>query len=487
MSKKLNIAIRKGSTTRSEQDYTNDLFGIEIMEGLGFHTHCREIPTKTSRRKGICKWADAVEPTPEQCLRVHFDGVGLLNGSEASTIFNMFSDQMVKNIDDSVTPVVIHYTNIDTPRTIYIATSDVLGLKQKLILVQSQGGPLCVNTSKTIMSIGLQHFPNHTLCPRTNTLLTKESVASVAALTGFAKANSKFSGSSTFGYHGKERIDKTKRTTKFRVGVEIEKIAEENSKVCAHKLYDKCGIIKENDSSLGSGGNEYVTGIIDFDELNTIKKELKPIKHLIDLPFKEGTILRAGGHINVSEKGLSGHALAKKLKQYMPLLYALYPERALMQSYSRVAKFDCMVDSPSKRAIYPKRALLEIRVFPAVETYNNLMDRLELVHYMLNNDISRYSTVVTELGTEGTVLNKIIEKLDADIPKILSRFVIFSKIDEGKMTPAAKAVLTAHSIGEEEEVKMTFDEWEDGMKDADSKVPSNLRKTYCELKLKKVI
>ena len=275
------------------------------------------------------------------------------------------------------------------------------------------------------------------------------------AIRNFNIGNSKIAGSHTYGYHSLARKDMS-NGCKWKVGIEIEKIHKLNNSVSGDKLFKLSKhIIKETDSSLGPNGNEYVTGVLPLHDLGRTMSFLEPIKHIINLPFtSKADYMRAGGHINVSEKGKTGMELARELKVYMPLLYALYPGRAFKQNYSTADTFEKLTSNTGKRAIFPKQRLLELRIFPAIDDWDDLRVRLELVQYMLRHKYKRYSSIIVHLNNPESELNTIIGKLNIkNKDKILRRYIVFSRLDDAKLTKEAKEIIESKNI--EVEAKFT--------------------------------
>ena len=114
------------------------------------------------------------------------------------------------------------------------------------------------------------------------------------------------------------------------------------------------------------------------------------------------------------------------------------------------------------QAFSPSRTRLEIRLFPAVTTYKDLKNRLRLVHYCLKNPFKRYSTVIENVGKEGSRLNTIIKSLagDRSITDILKLYFAFSKLDVDRMTREALDTLEKYGINTATGcIRRTREEW----------------------------
>lgn len=288
-----------------------------------------------------------------------------------------------------------------------------------------------------------------------------------------------------FGYHSKRRKIEEGAV---KLGIEIEKINKRNFNVNPNLLLDKTKIIKESDSSLGNNGAEYVTPAYNFSSTNTIMKKLEPIKHIVNLPFKKEEIRKAGGHMNLSIEGKTGFELLDLFKVYLPLLYAIYPDRAMKNSYSMAKSTRDYKANPAKNAMYPKSHLLEFRVFPAIDDWNDLKARVRLLKYMVDKKHSRYSSVISLLTKKDSDLYKIVNKLSGktSVEIILKRYIAFSKVDEVKLTTSAKKIVKEIGYVDGSETKFTFKEAKELMNDLDN-VPSQLQEVMLDLKGNKAV
>ena len=208
-------------------------------------------------------------------------------------------------------------------------------------------------------------------------------------------------------YHGTTRKDKNDALNKkYRIGFEVEKENQERKKtISADYLQDRYGWVAEYDSSLDEG-YELVSPIYSMMSRKTIMNDLEALRDYID-GGDEHRYENCGGHINVSIKGETGYDLLRTIKGFAALLYAMYPKRA-DRGYGRGYKFKDYLEFPSKRAFYPKDDLLEIRIFPGVTDVENLMQRYELVRYMVTQPAKSTITVVERLLDPTTRLHMLI-------------------------------------------------------------------------------
>lgn len=90
-----------------------------------------------------------------------------------------------------------------------------------------------------------------------------------------------------------------------------------------------------------------------------------------------------GGHITVSKKGLNGKELFIEFKKYMPLLYCIYYKRLKYKSCHKnvFLKED---DDNKFCTVRVKKYLLEIRLFPMIESIDDVFYRYELIQKISN-------------------------------------------------------------------------------------------------------
>jgi hypothetical protein len=210
-----------------------------------------------------------------------------------------------------------------------------------------------------------------------------------------------------YAYHSQERtavnnaMDKT-----YRIGFEIEKENKAlRNRIPAGYLYDRWRWIAESDSSLYNG-YELVSPVYNMLNRSRIKKDVEALRNWID-GGDEDYYRNTGGHINVSIKDKSGKQVLKTIRGFASLLYAMYPERATGH-YCGARKFDKYGDGGHYQAFYPKPHLLEIRVFPGVKTVEDLLQRYELVRYMLTQPAKSTITVINRLLDPTTRLHQLI-------------------------------------------------------------------------------
>lgn len=129
-------------------------------------------------------------------------------------------------------------------------------------------------------------------------------------------------------------------------------------------------------------------------ELNTPAMELLPQEidkflssypTIVDHINGDYSLSNCGGHINLSEKGLDGDQFFDKIKGYAPLFYALNPTR-IDAYWSRAYDTKTLKRDKKKAqaiAIWDDR--IELRIFSAVENYEQLLWRVELCKLICDN------------------------------------------------------------------------------------------------------
>jgi len=182
-----------------------------------------------------------------------------------------------------------------------------------------------------------------------------------------------------------EKVSFTKNP-KFYIGIEIEKEdVDVKESIMIHDFEDECpNYRKERDGSL----DDY-SGF----ELITPPYELKP-KSIIDA-IKSNQILlnhinadiskNCGGHVNLSEEGMTGEELFDKIKGYTPLLNALYYKR-IDKSYCKGKSNDELKSEKAKyQSIRIHSNRVEFRMVSAVKNIDVLEWRLRLFELIVKN------------------------------------------------------------------------------------------------------
>jgi hypothetical protein len=179
-----------------------------------------------------------------------------------------------------------------------------------------------------------------------------------------------------FDYHSVTREDMS-NDSRFKIGIEVEKedfgMYEYEQ---AREVYQK-GWIKERDSSLDEeSGFELISHTLD---LYNCYDAIDKVKYYIDAEYSSN----CGGHIHISDKQTSPRNLFNSILGYLPLFYALYPNR-IDKTYSEAKpKNHYGSDHYSSFAIHSKT--LEFRIFPSPKNTDVLKWRIELLRIVLEN------------------------------------------------------------------------------------------------------
>ena len=186
------------------------------------------------------------------------------------------------------------------------------------------------------------------------------------------------------GIHHKHTFTKK---PKFFIGFEVEK---EDSEVKESIYIDdfECttdGIWrKESDGSLNDeSGFELVSPTF---ELNTkkifelIESNTELVKHI-----NAAYSLACGGHINISQAGLTGAELFDKIQGYTPLFHALYYKR-INKTYSKGKSNQDLKNSNEKyQSVKIHNNRVEYRIISAVPNINTMKWRCKLMELILKN------------------------------------------------------------------------------------------------------
>jgi hypothetical protein len=196
------------------------------------------------------------------------------------------------------------------------------------------------------------------------------------------------------------------------MGLEVEKVdyryREEGE---AWQLLTETAWSKEEDGSLGSDGYELVSPILPLFDSTRIKEAIAPVRNWIEGDSDE----RCGGHITLSHKEKSTHDFLNSMKQFAPILYALYPKR-LDNRYCKAKSWGYYERNSDKySAFYPKDTpstiggRVEIRLFARVRNTENLLWRIDLLQ-LLVNDTSSLNQFAQRIGCPESSLYKHFSK-----------------------------------------------------------------------------
>lgn len=199
------------------------------------------------------------------------------------------------------------------------------------------------------------------------------------------------------GYHEGERLmTKQARKSRFKCGVEVEK-EDGDVEIDADAVYVDTKWCIESDASLdGETGYEAVSPILplDFKYHKFLEKEINKMKYYINANHSA----RCGGHIHISDTKRKPIEIARDIRGYMPLLYAMYPKRC-DRGYSKARQFKDIFRYPAEHcsAFNVGNITCEVRIFPSPKNADALMWRLKLLHLMLLNPRKYADDVVRDI------------------------------------------------------------------------------------------
>lgn len=192
--------------------------------------------------------------------------------------------------------------------------------------------------------------------------------------------------------------------SRFKVGLEVEK-EDENwvHNINTKEVLKQTGWIIERDSSLNMDtGFEMVSPIYPLD-LDEIVKRIQPITGLLNAK----TSNHCGGHIHISDTQRSPQEILLDIRGYLPLLYGLYPNRAINE-YCEAKEVDSYLERGHRQAINITDRTLEFRIFPAVRNIGQMLFRLSLLDYIIKNKETDVIKVGELLLNKDSTLYKIL-------------------------------------------------------------------------------
>lgn len=221
-------------------------------------------------------------------------------------------------------------------------------------------------------------------------------------------------------YHSQRRnYIKGADMERFTCGLEIEK---EDSNVLKRiaptkdQLYANEGWCIETDGSLNSnGGFEAVSGILPLMKTDKIIETLEAARDIINADYSE----KCGGHIHVKDRDRDQYELYHDMVGYFPLLYALYPKRAL-NGFSRAIEHTRMreINGHSVAISMSSRGTVEFRIFPCPSNMTTMVWRVRLCQIMVNNTCTNPQELRAMLMDTKSQLHKhlrLIYKTDAQL------------------------------------------------------------------------
>lgn len=204
-------------------------------------------------------------------------------------------------------------------------------------------------------------------------------------------------------YTSSTKTSETSEEHPFLIGLEIEKEDPKlYKKLCDHSeglQIPKDWLIVHDGSLSDDCGFEAVShGYNITGERERLDRDLDSITELLN----GRTTVKCGGHITVSEKGLSGLELAKELKPLAVLLLTLFPTRMKNNKINMLTFNSCAnpMDKYTPLRILDDR--VEFRMISAVKSKNSLKRRIDLFEWFLKNKPS-FRQVKKEMEKDGLI------------------------------------------------------------------------------------
>ena len=235
------------------------------------------------------------------------------------------------------------------------------------------------------------------------------------------------------GYHnGSYRTLDFDNKSKYKIGYEIEKEDENvRNSIDINDFENETDDLwrKEKDGSLDSDtGYELISPTFEFN-IDRIFEHIESNHNLV-AHINADTSTSCGGHIHLSESGLSGEELFEKIKGYTPLFYALYYGR-VDKNYSKAkSNRDLQNENEKYQAIKIHHDRVEFRIISAVPNVKTLKWRSKLLMMILQNPTNDIIKAYYNVDTKFTKLLKQTYS-DEKLLEVKNRFVKYTRQFEG--------------------------------------------------------
>lgn len=223
----------------------------------------------------------------------------------------------------------------------------------------------------------------------------------------------------------------TKTKSKYSIGYEIEKedidvLESINIEDFENETENKWR--KERDGSLTDEGYELISPTFELN-ISRIFKHIRGndtlVKHI-----NASVSTRCGGHIHLSEEGLSGEELFDKLKGYVPLFYALYYGRVNKNYCKGKSNRDLKNENEKYQAIKIHHNRIEFRIISAVTSVDTLEWRTKLIMMMLKHPTHDIIQAYYNVDTRFTSLLRKVYSPER-LLELKDRFIQFTRQFEG--------------------------------------------------------
>lgn len=220
--------------------------------------------------------------------------------------------------------------------------------------------------------------------------------------------------------------------SKYKIGFEIEKedknvrngIDIDDFESATDELWRK-----EKDGSLDDeSGYELISPTFEFN-IDKIFEHIESNDTLVEHINAKYTT-SCGGHIHLSEDGLTGEQLFDKVKGYTPLFYALYYGRVDRNYAKGKSNEDLKNDNEKYQAIKIHHNRIEFRIISAVPNVKTLKWRSKLLMMILQNPTDDVIRAYYNVDTKFTKLLKQTYS-DDKLVELKERFIRFTNKFEG--------------------------------------------------------
>lgn len=235
------------------------------------------------------------------------------------------------------------------------------------------------------------------------------------------------------GYHdGSYREYTFDNKSQYKIGYEIEKEDKdilESIDIEDFEEQTEYKWRKESDGSLcSSSGYELISPTFEFN-ITKIFKHIESNEILVD-HINANHSTSCGGHINLSQKGLSGNELFDRIKGYTPLFYALYHGRVDKNYCKGKNNRDLKYENEKYQAIKIHDNRVEFRIISAVPNVKTLKWRSKLIMAILKNPTDDVIQGYYNVDTKFTRLLKETYT-DERLVTLKERFKKYTKQFEG--------------------------------------------------------
>jgi hypothetical protein len=194
-------------------------------------------------------------------------------------------------------------------------------------------------------------------------------------------------------YHNNQSLTHTfNNESLFRIGFEVEKEDFDIlQSISINDFESETNYRKESDGSLCSdSGFELISPIY---EMNTEKiiQHISENRIIVNHLNASANYRTCGTHINISKIDESGFSLYPYIENYLPMLYAMYPNRTKTDYCKAKSKENIKNDNEKYQAVKIHDNRIELRIFPVVHSAKQLFFRLQLVELMLKNPIENFT------------------------------------------------------------------------------------------------